>query len=184
VQDVFFLTGVEFYDAVAGRARGRAASDEDLAERKQHFLKYRDRLPATFLFDDVETEGEIVEGDPADEVEAEGLTGVGASRGTARGVARVVPDLARLSEVQAGDILIANNIDPGWTPVFPLLSGLVTETGGILSHGAILAREYGIPTVTGVTDAMRVIPSGATVEVDGNRGVVEVVESDAEVVMA
>ena len=182
VQDVFFLTGVEFYDAIAGRAEGRAAQESELQQRKQHFLVYRDRLPATFLFDGVETEGEIVEGDPTEEDARDGLSGVGASRGIARGVVRVVPSLARLSEIQPGEILVANNIDPGWTPVFPLIAGLITETGGILSHGAILAREYGIPTVTGVTDAMQTLESGAVVEVDGNRGVIVVVEGDPEVV--
>jgi pyruvate,water dikinase len=93
---------------------------------------------------------------------------------------RVVPDLARLSDVEPGDILVVNNIDPGWTPVFPLLAGLVTETGGILSHGAILAREYGIPTVTGVTEATKRLATGSYVEVDGNRGTVAVAEREGE----
>jgi phosphohistidine swiveling domain-containing protein len=179
-QDVFFLTAVEFYDAVAGRSTGRAADPAELEARKQHFLTYRDRLPASFLFDDVETEGEIVEGDPVEGAEEEGLSGVGASRGVARGRVRVVPDLARLSDVEPGEILVVNNIDPGWTPVFPLLAGLVTETGGILSHGAILAREYGIPTVTGVTEATKRLETGSVVEVDGMRGVVAVVEPSGE----
>jgi pyruvate,water dikinase len=181
VQDVFFLTAVEFYDAVAGRSSGRAADPTELEARKQHFLTYRDRLPASFLFDDVETEGEIVEGEPVDGAEEEeGLSGVGASRGLARGRVRVVADLARLSDVEPGEILVVNNIDPGWTPVFPLLAGLVTETGGILSHGAILAREYGIPTVTGVTQATKRLEPGSVVEVDGTRGVVAVLEPSGE----
>jgi pyruvate,water dikinase len=179
-QDVFFLTAVEFYDAVAGRATGRAADPAELEQRKQHFLTYRDRLPASFLFDEVETEGEIVEGDPVEGAQQDGLSGVGASRGLARGPVRVVPDLARLSDVEPGDILVVNNIDPGWTPVFPLLAGLVTETGGILSHGAILAREYGIPTVTGVTEATKRLETGSYVEVDGNRGTVAVAEREGE----
>jgi phosphohistidine swiveling domain-containing protein len=183
-QDVFFLTGVEFYDAVAGRSTDRAADPAELEQRKQHFLTWRDRLPASFLFDEVETEGEIVEGDAAQDAREDGLTGVGASRGLARGPVRVVPDLARLSDVEPGDILVVNNIDPGWTPIFPLLAGLVTETGGILSHGAILAREYGIPTVTGVTDATTRLETGAFVEVDGNRGVVAVAEREEAAVVA
>jgi pyruvate,water dikinase len=73
------------------------------------------------------------------------LTGLGASRGTARGATRVVGSLNDLAAIQPGDVLGANNIHPGWTSVFPLLAGLITETGGILSHGAILAREYGSP---------------------------------------
>jgi pyruvate,water dikinase len=96
----------------------------------------------------------------------------------------VVPDLASLSEVRPGEILVANNIDPGWTPVFPLLAGLITETGGILSHGAILAREYGLPTVTGVTDATQVLATGEIVEIDGGRGAIEVIERAPEPVVA
>jgi phosphohistidine swiveling domain-containing protein len=168
--DVFLLTGAEFWAAVAGATD---AIDRDAVQRRrEHFLTYRDRIPATYLFDDVETEGEISEGDSADVGDNDGIRGVGASRGVARGRTRCVSELAQLAEVQPGDVLVARNIDPGWTSVFPLLAGLVTETGGVLSHGAILAREYGVPTVTGVARAMELLPSGTLVELDGGSGTV------------
>lgn len=168
-QDVFLLSGAEFWRAV----ECGPVDDARLEQRRRHYLTHRGRLPATYLFDGVETEGEVVEGDPVDVDTQHGITGLGASRGTARGRTRVVADLTELATVEAGDVLVASNIDPGWTSVFPLLAGLVTETGGILSHGAILAREYGIPTVTGVSGATALLPTGTLVEVDGARGVIE-----------
>ncbi|MEZ5309634.1 MAG: PEP/pyruvate-binding domain-containing protein [Microthrixaceae bacterium] len=166
--DVFLMTKDELWAAIAGRVDTGLGGR--IEERREHYLVHRDRLPASFLFDDVESEGEVVDGEPTDKNTGDGLPGLGASRGTARGSTRVVLGLADLAKVKPGDILVANNIDPGWTSVFPLLAGLVTETGGILSHGAILAREYGIPTVTGVKDAVAALPTGTLVEIDGSIG--------------
>ena len=81
--------------------------------------------------------------------------------------------LADLARVESGDVLVAHNIDPGWTSVFPLLAGLVTETGGVLSHGALLAREYGIPAVMGV-------PGATSRWRDGDRVTVEMSPYDLE----
>jgi pyruvate,water dikinase len=81
-----------------------------------------------------------------------------------------VSEFARLSR---GDILVVRQTDPVWAPVFFLIRGLVTERGGMLSHGAILAREYGIPTVVGVAGATRCIAHGQVILVNGDRGVVD-----------
>jgi pyruvate,water dikinase len=75
-----------------------------------------------------------------------------------------------LQSVREGDILVAPNTDPGWTPVFGLIAGLVVQTGGMLSHAAIVAREYGLPAVTGVTNACSLIKSDETIEVNGDTG--------------
>lgn len=88
----------------------------------------------------------------------------------------MVTTLADLGTVEPGDILVAPNIDPGWTSVFPLPAGLVIETGGMLSHGAILAREYGIPAVSGVTSVTR-IENRAWIEVDGATGLITPTQS-------
>jgi pyruvate,water dikinase len=72
-------------------------------------------------------------------------------------------------------VLITTTTTPAWTPLFPSLAALVTETGGILSHGAIVAREYGIPAVVGAAGATGVVPDGARVRVDGASGLVELV---------
>ncbi|HSD68931.1 MAG TPA: PEP-utilizing enzyme, partial [Woeseiaceae bacterium] len=103
----------------------------------------------------------------------EKLYGFGACGGAAAGNAAVVLDVAQAGRVEAGQILVTRQTDPGWATVFFLVSGLVIERGGMLSHGAIIAREYGIPAVIGVPDATRLIRDGDALRVDGDRGLVE-----------
>jgi phosphohistidine swiveling domain-containing protein len=103
------------------------------------------------------------------------IRGTGASPGRGSGRARVVRGPDDFRRVGSGDVLVATTTTPAWTALFPSLAGLVTETGGILSHAAIVAREYGIPTVVGAEDATRLIPDGASVSVDGETGEVAVI---------
>ena len=102
------------------------------------------------------------------------LHGLGACGGTVTAPAAVLSDVRESQHLRAGDILVTRQTDPGWGPVFPLISGLVVERGGMLSHGAIIAREFGIPSVVGVRDAARRISHGAVVRIDGNRGTVQI----------
>ncbi|BDG01290.1 PEP/pyruvate-binding domain-containing protein [Anaeromyxobacter oryzae] len=104
------------------------------------------------------------------------LRGAGCSPGRARGVARVVRRIEDASRIQPGDVLVAPFTDPGWTTIFPRLAAVVTETGGLLSHAAVIARECGIPAVLAVDGATRAIPDGARVEVDGRQGTVSVLD--------
>jgi rifampicin phosphotransferase len=113
-------------------------------------------------------------GRPGGSVSARSVRGSGASPGVAQGPARLISAPADFERVQPGDVLVALTTTPAWTPLFPSLAGLVTETGGILSHAAIVAREYGIPAVVGASQATDIIPEGAQVRVDGSAGVVEV----------
>lgn len=171
IDDVFFLSAEEFE---AARLPGAVALHERVAERKTHYLRWRDRLPATFLLDGVEVElmaAALAAASPED------MRGTPASQGKARGRVRVAHELADLRLVRPGEILVAKNTDPGWTSVFPLLVGLVTCTGGVLSHGALLAREYGIPAVTGVSEAMDRLKTGDLVEIDATAGIVRLVRS-------
>jgi pyruvate,water dikinase len=92
------------------------------------------------------------------------------SPGTARGAARVVRSVSDLARVQSGEILVAPSTDPAWTPVFGRIAGLVLERGGVLSHGAVVAREYGVPAVAGITNIAEQIRNGEMIEVDGNSG--------------
>ena len=87
----------------------------------------------------------------------------------------MLADVKESHRLRAGDVLVTRQTDPGWGPVFPLISGLVVERGGMLSHGAIIAREFGIPSVVGVRDATRRILQGSVVRVDGDRGTVDIV---------
>lgn len=101
------------------------------------------------------------------------LHGTPCSPGRARGAARVVASVEEAQRLLPGDVLVAPFTDPGWTPFFPRLAAVVTETGGLLSHAAVIAREYGIPAVLAVPGATRLVEEGAVVVVDGGRGTVE-----------
>jgi phosphoenolpyruvate synthase/pyruvate phosphate dikinase len=100
------------------------------------------------------------------------LTGIGASPGFASGRARPVHSADEFSSLQPGDVLVCRTTDPAWTPLFSVAAAVVTETGGMLSHAAIVAREHGIPAVLGVAGAMARIVPGSVLAVDGSRGVV------------
>jgi pyruvate,water dikinase len=102
------------------------------------------------------------------------LTGLPSSPGRVTGIARVLYSPQEGARLQPGEILVAPSTDPGWTPLFLLASGLVMETGGYLSHGAIVAREYGIPAVLNIPLATKCIPDGSSILLDGAQGVVQV----------
>jgi pyruvate,water dikinase len=107
--------------------------------------------------------------------EAKGtLSGTGASAGVARGPARVLMSLAEADRFRPGDVLVARTTMPAWTPLFAAACAVVTETGGVLGHAAVVAREYGIPAVLGVKDATALLRDGQLIEVDGSAGTVRV----------
>jgi pyruvate,water dikinase len=99
-----------------------------------------------------------------------GLRGTGGSPGVASGPARVVRGPGDFSRVAPGDILVCRFTDPAWTPLFGVVAGVVTETGGLLSHAAIVAREHRIPAVLGVPDAISTLHDGQVVTLDGTAG--------------
>ncbi len=101
------------------------------------------------------------------------LRGVSACAGTFTGPAAVVAEVSGAAAIRPGDVLVTRQTDPGWAAVFFMVKGLVIERGGMLSHGAIIAREYGIPAVIGVKHASTLIRNGQTIHIDGDHGVVE-----------
>jgi rifampicin phosphotransferase len=105
-------------------------------------------------------------------IPAKALPGTAASAGVVEGIARVITDPQR-EVLQAGEILVAPFTDPGWTPLFVHAAGVVTEVGGLMTHGAVVAREYGIPAVVSVASATERIHTGQRIRVDGTRGFVE-----------
>jgi rifampicin phosphotransferase len=162
--DVFYLD--------LGDAR-RGLAGEDLrtliAERREAYqqeLKRR-HIPRLLLSDGTEPEAVAVEAARADGA----LTGSPASTGTVTGRARVVLDPVG-AHLEPGEILVAPSTDPGWTPLFLTAGGLVMEMGGSNSHGAVVAREYGIPAVVGVPEATHKIETGQLITVDGAAGLV------------
>jgi len=109
---------------------------------------------------------------PVDE-NVETLTGLAVSPGVVTGRARVILH-AQDDQVLPGEVLVAPFTDPGWTPYFINAAGIVMDQGGLLSHGSIVAREYGIPCVVNVGPATKIIKTGQMIEVDGDRGVVQI----------
>ena len=105
------------------------------------------------------------------------VTGIGAAKGTARGTARVLRDADELYRVLPGEVLVCESISPNWTPAFARIAACVCDGGGMMSHAAIVGREYGVPTVTACALATAVIADGDVLEVDGDRGVVTVLRS-------
>ena len=103
------------------------------------------------------------------------VKGLPGSAGIARGTARVIHSLAEAGKLQPGDVLVAVSTEPPWTPLFATASAIVTDSGGVLSHSAVVAREYRIPAVVGVGNATTTFQDGQLIEVDGNGGIVRVV---------
>ncbi|MFI6815215.1 PEP/pyruvate-binding domain-containing protein [Nonomuraea sp. NPDC050328] len=167
--DVYFLTFPELRAALTEPDGGLGHL---VAERRERYLRERRRrhVPRMLLSDG--TEPEALAAVAAGASASEGvLTGTPASAGTVTGIARVVLDPVG-AHLEPGEILVCPSTDPGWTPLFLTAGGLVMEMGGAMSHGAVVAREYGIPAVVGVPHATERLTSGQRVTVDGATGTV------------
>jgi rifampicin phosphotransferase len=165
-QDVFYLTFSELHDIV----RGSHVDDELIQARKDAFRSYQSLTPPRVLTSD----GEVIAGAyQRDDVPAGALVGLPVSSGTVEGRARVILDMAD-ADVQPGDILVTAYTDPSWSPLFVAVKGLVTEVGGVMTHGAVIAREYGLPAVVGLERATRLIRDGQRIRVHGTDGYVEI----------
>lgn len=165
-EDIFYLTFQELRDVV----RTNEVDDQLIRQRKNAFRSYRALTPPRVLTSD----GEVIAGAyRRDDFPAGALGGLPVSAGTIEGRARVILDMAE-ADLEAGDILVTAYTDPSWTPVFVTIKGLVTEVGGLMTHGAVIAREYGLPAVVGVEHATRLIRDGQRIRVHGTDGYVEI----------
>jgi pyruvate,water dikinase len=165
-EDIFYLTFQELHDVV----RTKQADEHLLRQRKDAFSSYQSLTPPRVLTSD----GEALTGSyRRDDLPAGSLVGLAVSAGTVEGRARVVLDMAE-ANLEPGDILVTAHTDPSWTPLFVAVSGLVTEVGGLMTHGAVIAREYGLAAVVGVEHATRLIPDGQRIRVHGTDGYVEI----------
>ncbi len=166
VEDVFFLTFAEIVDVV----RTRQLDPALVRERREAFATYSALKPPRVIT----SEGEQVAGSYRRTGPPVGaLVGLPVSAGTVEGRARVVVDMAQ-AHVEKGDILVTPSADPSWSPLFVTIAGLVTEVGGLMTHGAVIAREYGIPAVVGVERATQLVQDGQLVRLHGSEGYVEV----------
>ena len=168
-EDIFYLTFQELHDVV----RTNQVDDQLIRQRKDAFRSYQALTPPRVLTSD----GEAVAGAyRRDDFPAGALVGLPVSAGTIEGRARVILDMAE-ADLEAGDILVTAYTDPSWTPLFVAIKGLVTEVGGLMTHGAVIAREYGLPAVVGVEHATRLIRDGQRIRVHGTDGYVEILPS-------
>jgi len=167
VDDVWMLTRPELRDALTGDGDGLRAL---VAGRRAELAEGLREGPRPYLGDPPPESDRHVALEKFYGSGGHGLAGAGASPGVAEGVARVVAGAEDFARVQPGDVLVAATTTPAWTPLFPSLAALVTDTGGILSHAAVVAREYRIPAVVGAAGATATIPDGARVRVDGTSG--------------
>jgi pyruvate,water dikinase len=165
-EDIFYLTLQELHDVV----RTHQVDDHLITKRKDAFRSYQALTPPRVMTSD----GEIVTGSyRREDIPAGALVGLPVSAGTVEGRARVILDMAE-ADLEPGDILVTSSTDPSWTPLFVAIKGLVTEVGGLMTHGAVIAREYGVAAVVGVEHATRLIQDGQRIRVHGTDGYVEI----------
>ena len=165
-EDIFYLTFQELRDVV----RTRHVDAELIRQRKDEFRSHQALTPPRVLTSD----GETLNGSYRREGLPPGtLVALPVSAGIVEGRARVILNLAE-AELEPGDILVTAFTDPSWTPLFVAIKGLVTEVGGLMTHGAVIAREYGLPAVVGVEHATRLIRDGQRIRVNGTDGYVEI----------
>jgi pyruvate,water dikinase len=165
-EDIFWLTLQELHDVV----RTGQVDNGLIRRRKDAFQSYLALTPPRVLT----SEGEMINGAyRRDDLPDGALVGLAVSAGMVEGRARVILDMGQ-ADLEPGDILVTAFTDPSWTPLFVAIKGLVTEIGGLMTHGAVIAREYGLPAVVGVQHATRLIQDGQRIRVHGTDGYVEI----------
>ena len=172
--DIFFCKYDELLDFLAGAEILPETLQQLLLIRRSEHKKQADRdLPDAFYLD--EGAYATTSTAPPPEIRAAGSLyhGTSACGGFVKGTARILNSVFESKRIQPGDILVVRQTDPGWAPVFPLISGLVVERGGMLSHGAIVAREYGIPAVVGIKHITKLVKDGMEILVNGENGSVQ-----------
>lgn len=165
-EDIYYLTFAELRETV----RTHRVDSSIIAKRKEDYEIFKKLTPPRVIT----SEGEIISSEyDAGNIPSGALAGVAVSSGIIEGRARVILNMED-ANIEEGDILVTTFTDPSWTPVFVAIKGLVTEVGGMMTHGAVVAREYGLPAVVSVENATRLIKDGQRIRVNGTEGYVEI----------
>ncbi len=165
-EDIYYLTFEELHEAV----RSDKVDYQLINKRKEEYKLFEKLTPPRVITSD----GEIVVGKyKRENLPTGAIVGLPVSSGVIEGRARVILDMKN-ADLEEGDILVTAFTDPSWTPLFVSIKGLVTEVGGMMTHGAVIAREYGLPAVIGVENATRLIKDGERIRVNGLEGYVEI----------
>ncbi|SEN45021.1 pyruvate, water dikinase [Chitinophaga rupis] len=165
-EDIYYLAFEELQEAI----RTNKLDYQVIDKRKDEYRLYEKLTPPRVITSD----GEMITGQYKHEnIPAEAIAGLAISSGIIEGRARVILNMED-ANIEEGDILITTFTDPSWTPLFVSIKGLVTEVGGLMTHGAVVAREYGLPAVVGVENATRLIKDGQRIRVNGTDGYIEI----------
>ncbi|MGG4462067.1 phosphoenolpyruvate synthase [Brevibacillus sp. HB1.2] len=165
-EDIYYLTFEELHEVV----RTNKLNDEIISKRKDDYKFFEKLTPPRVITSD----GEIIAGEyKRENLPANAIVGLPVSSGVIEGRARVILNMED-ADLEDGDILVTSFTDPGWTPLFVSIKGLVTEVGGLMTHGAVIAREYGLPAVVGVENATTLIKDGQRIRVHGTEGYIEI----------
>lgn len=165
-EDMYYLSFEELHDVV----RTKELDYQIISKRRDEYESYQKLSPPRVITSD----GEVVAGKyKREDLPANAIAGLPVSSGVIEGRARVILNLED-AVVEEGDILVATFTDPSWTPLFVSIKGLVTEVGGLMTHGAVIAREYGLPAVVGVENVTKLIKDGQRIRVHGTKGYVEI----------
>ncbi|MED2841206.1 phosphoenolpyruvate synthase [Bacillus wiedmannii] len=166
IDDIYYLTFEELHEVV----RTNKLDYELIHKQKNEYKLYEKLTPPRVMTSD----GEIITGKyKRENLPADAIVGLPVSSGVVEGRARIILNMEE-ANLEEGDILITAFTDPGWTPLFVSIKGLVTEVGGLMTHGAVIAREYGLPAVVGVENATKRIKDGQRIRVHGTEGYIEV----------
>jgi pyruvate,water dikinase len=165
-EDIYYLSFEEFREVV----RTHKLDYKIISKRKDEYKLYEKLTPPRVMTSD----GEIITGRyKRENLPAGAIAGLAVSSGVIEGRARVIINMED-ANIEDGDILVTPFTDPSWTPLFVSIKGLVTEVGGLMTHGAVIAREYGLPAVVGVENATKLIKDGQRIRVNGTEGYVEI----------
>ncbi|EJQ52997.1 phosphoenolpyruvate synthase [Bacillus wiedmannii] len=166
IDDIYYLTFEELHEVV----RTNKLDYELIHKQKNEYKLYEKLTPPRVMTSD----GEIITGKyKRENLPVDAIVGLPVSSGVVEGRARIILNMEE-ANLEEGDILITAFTDPGWTPLFVSIKGLVTEVGGLMTHGAVIAREYGLPAVVGVENATKRIKDGQRIRVHGTEGYIEV----------
>ncbi len=165
-EDIYYLTFEELREIV----HTNKLDYQIVNERKDEYKLYEKLTPPRVITSD----GEIIVGEyKRENLPAKAIVGLPVSSGVIEGRARVISNIED-ADLEEGDILVTSFTDPSWTPLFVSIKGLVTEVGGLMTHGAVIAREYGLPAVVGVDNATELIKDGQRIRVHGTEGYIEI----------
>ncbi len=170
VEDIYYL----YFDELRSMVNGQAIDSSIISKRKKDYEGFSKLTPPRVMTSD----GEIIIGEyDTDKLPKNTLPGLPVSSGVVEGRARIVKNL-KDSYLVEGDILVTEFTDPSWTPAFVSIRGLVTEVGGLSTHGAVIAREYGLPAVVSVEGATKLIKEGQLIRLNANKGYIEILSDE------